>query len=101
MATGKHSLVDEDEQLAREYDSWELTASQNGKYIWDWRFIWSWIYMHGGGNVYARGDIYYPKPIAFSMDFSHPISEYELKPSSSKYERTEERTEISIREEAW
>ncbi|KAF8112460.1 hypothetical protein N665_0064s0088 [Sinapis alba] len=59
---GKYAMVDEDEHFAKAIQ--ESLIFRNGT-TYD---MWAG-HMHGGGYVYAIGDIYYPRPIAFSMDF--------------------------------
>ncbi|XP_013746710.1 protein DA1 isoform X1 [Brassica napus] len=112
-ASGKHAMMDDDEQLARAIQ--ESMIVRNGT-TYDFGNAYGNGHMHGGGNVYDSGDIYYPRPIAFSMDFricagcnmeighgrylncinalwhpqcfrchgcSHPISEYEFSTSGN------------------
>uniref|UniRef100_A0A1J3DV05 Protein DA1 n=1 Tax=Noccaea caerulescens TaxID=107243 RepID=A0A1J3DV05_NOCCA len=74
---GKYAMVDEDEQLARAIQESMLVGNsqrqKNGS-TYDHENTYGTGdfgngHMHGGGNVYANGDIYYPRPIALSMDF--------------------------------
>ncbi|CDY26685.1 BnaA06g13370D [Brassica napus] len=53
---GKYAMVDEDEQLARAIQESMVVGNTPRQ-------------KHGSGNVYANGDIYYPRPTAFPMDF--------------------------------
>lgn len=72
-------MVDEDEQLARAIQESMLVGNsqrqKNGS-TYDLENTYGTGdfgngHMHGGGNVYANGDIYYPRPIALSMDFRY------------------------------
>ncbi|KAJ0247794.1 Protein DA1 [Hirschfeldia incana] len=68
--TGKYAMVDDDEQLARAIQ--ESMIVRNGATydnVGAGDFYGNGHMHGGGGNVYANDDNYYPKPIAFSMDF--------------------------------